>query len=220
MAFLSIYGSVAYYAPYGTLTLTNSSPAQMFVEPLTQDEVRQYLVIDDAVPEQADNDQIAAFITAARAQAEILQGRDLVLKSWDLNFDYWTNWRITLRAPLLSVDLLQYTDSANVVHVMDPSNYFVDNNKRPGLIMPAYNQQWPNFTPCPSSAILIRFTSGVAKTDPYWQGMGSLVKNGMKMLISHWYTKRLPFEAGISATNEYPYAVTAGLSAGCLVSVR
>jgi hypothetical protein len=46
------------------------------------------------------------------------------------------------------------------------------------------------------------------------------VKNGMKLLINNWYHNRLPFEKGMDATAEYPYAVTACLSYGSLVRAR
>ena len=34
--------------------------------------------------------------------------------------------------------------------------------KSPGLVAPPYNSMWKVFTPWPSSAILIRYTSGFA----------------------------------------------------------
>ena len=42
----------------------------------------------------------------------------------------------------------------------------------------------------------------------------------MLLLISAWYNNRLPFEKGVGATNEYPYAVTSCLSYGALERAR
>jgi hypothetical protein len=130
-------------------------------------------------------------------------------------------WRFHLRDPLVSVDLVQYTDFQNIDHQLtEETDYIVDKTKHPGLILPPYNGVWPSFTPRPSSAILVRFTSGYSSTDPFWLGPGSRIKGAMKLLISAWFNNHLPFEKGIGCTNEYPYAVTSGLSYGALERAR
>jgi len=40
------------------------------------------------------------------------------------------------------------------------------------------------------------------------------------LLINNWHHNRLPFEKGMSAAAEYPYAVTACFSHGSLVRAR
>ena len=215
----------AYYgvlAPYGTLNLTDASPPQSFVEPCTLDEMKSYLKVPLRSPTDTEEDDfISSMITAAREQAELLQGRDIVKKQWDLAFDYWTAYRIETRAPLVSVDLMQYIDSDGRTTVMNPdTDYLVDKAKQPGLVYPPYNGTWPTYTPQPSSSILIRFTSGYDPSHPWWQGAGQRIKLGMKLLISAWYNNRMPFEKGVDATSEYPYAVTSCLTYGSLVRAR
>jgi uncharacterized phiE125 gp8 family phage protein len=164
---------------------------------------------------------LTSLIVAAREQAEILQGRDLIRKQFDLCLDYWFNYRIELRDPLASVDLFQYKDSSGAVTVMtENTDFIVDTSRHPGFVSPPYNKTWPTFATWPSSAILIRFTSGYASGSPFWSDAGARVKNGMKLLINNWYHNRLPFEKGMDATAEYPYAVTACLSYGSLVRAR
>jgi uncharacterized phiE125 gp8 family phage protein len=215
----------AYYgilSPYGTLRLTESSPPQSLVEPCTVKEIRSYLKIPERLPADTDEDLfLGSLISAAREQAEILQGRDIVQKQWDLSFDYWTSYRIETRAPLQTVDLVQYTNSDGNLIVLNPlTDYMIDNAKEPGIIYPPYNGTWPTFTPQPSSAILLRFTSGYPATHPWWYGSGQRIKNGMKLLISAWYNNRMPFEKGLSAAAEYPYAVSSCLSYGSMVRAR
>ena len=209
------------YAPYGSISLTDTSPAQTFLEPLTYDEVRTYLKMDDLAPlDQSQKDELNGYISAARFQAESIQRRDLVRKQLDLNFDYWPTYQIQLRAPLAAVQLVQYKDSAgNAIALVANTDYVVDIAKKPGVVMPPYNRPWPSFTPWPSSAILIRFTCGYLPTDPYWLGAGSLVKKGMLLLISHWYNKRLPFERGITPGSEYAYAVSQCFATGGMTPV-
>lgn len=208
-------------APYGSLNLTVKSPPQSFDEPLTLGEVKDYLKLPQRSPADPDEDAtILAFMTAAREVAEILQGRDLVLKQWDLLFDYFFKYQYPLREPLVKVDLLQYTDSAGVsTPLVEGVDFLVDKNKHPGIITPMYNRTWPVFTALPSSAVLIRFTSGVAPNDTFWSDAGTRVKIGMKLLISEWYNNRLAYSNASKAIQEYPMNVTALLSFGSLLRV-
>lgn len=208
--------------PYGSLNLTDSSPAQPFTEPLSLTEVKDYLKLPAEVTDQ--DDALSGMISAARNVAEILQGRDLVRKQLDLSLDYWPcRWSIELRDPLVSVDLLRYRDfNGDYTTMVENTHYIVDAAKHPGVILPAFNTTWPCFTPWPSSAILARFTSGYEVSSPYWNGPGARVKIGMKMLISGWFTNRIPYNPqmlpGVIA--ELPNAVTFCLTNGSLTQVR
>src|SRR5690242_11056124 len=100
---LGLYGALV---TYGSLSLTETSPAQSFEEPLTLSEVKSYLKVPERSPtDSAEDDELTSLIIAARFQAEVLQGRDLVEKQYDLSHDYWPNYYIELRDPLRSVDL-------------------------------------------------------------------------------------------------------------------
>lgn len=216
---LGLYGALVVY---GSLNLTETSPQQSFVEPITLSEIKSYLKVPDRSPtDSAEDDELRMLITAAREQAEILQNRDLVRKQWDLSHDYWPSYRIEMRAPLISVDLVRYRDSdGNYTNMTADTDYIVDSSKGPGILAPPYNATWPTFTPWPSSSILIRFTSGYSLTHPWWSGPGARVKTGMKLLISQWYNNRIPFDKGVDAAAEYPYTVTSCLSFGALLRAR
>jgi|SRR6185437_8558355 len=204
---------------YGTLRLTETDPPQTFTEPLDLDYVKNYLKIGTAISD--DDGLITAYISAAREQAEILQNRDLVIKQWDLSYDYWPAYRLRLRAPCISVDLMQYTDlTGNVTTMQVNTDYVVDLKKEPAVITPPWNRSWPAFTPLPSSAILSRFTSGYTNADPFWNGPGARLKAGMLMLISSWYENRLPFIPFARGDAELPFAVTSCLTYGALERTR
>lgn len=211
---------------YGTTALTNSSPQQTFAEPLTLAEVKSFLELPERSPSDPTEDaMLEGMITAAREQAEVAQGRDLVQKQYDLLLDHiwhyaWNESRhyasgeIFLRAPLVSVDLLRYRDSDGVEHdLTENTDYIVDLAR--GLIMPPYGESWASFTPWPSSAVLIRYTAGYGPTDPFWSNAGQRVLLGMKALISHWFVHRLPFDTIPGQTfGEFPFGVTALLGCG------
>jgi uncharacterized phiE125 gp8 family phage protein len=203
---------------YGSPNLT-ASPAQSFTEPLSLEDAKSYLGL--ASGDGAHDNDITAMLPAAREQAEILQGRDLVRKQWDLSFDYWRAYEIRLGAPLVSVDLVQYRDfNGAYTALVENTDYVVDTAKQPGIILPAYNRTWPSFTPWPTSSILVRFTSGMGPNSSWWADAGARVKHGMKLLISHWFNGRLPFVTGAGAIQEYPFTVSSCLSFGQIPRVR
>lgn len=215
-AFVPGYGGLI--STYGSLSLTVKSPVQSFTEPLTLTEVKKYLNLPQRSPtDSAEDDMLNGYISAAREVAEVEQGRDLVLKQWDLSLDTFWNYRIELRDPLVSVDLFQYRDSGGNQNVMvENTNFLKDTSKHPGIVTPMFNSFWPtSFTGWPTSAILIRFTSGFASTDAFWSDAGKRVKLGMLMLISGWFNNRLPY-AIARAIIEYPYGVGPLLSYGSI----
>lgn len=208
--------------PFGSLNLTESSPAQSFTEPLTLAEVKAYLRLPDLSPaDQGEDDLLSSFIIAAREAAEMGQGRDLVVKQWDLSFDYWPGYRIPLKAPLVSVDLVQYKNQdGTLVTLAEHTDYETDTRKQPGSIVPPYSKIWPFYTPWPTSSLLIRFTAGMTSSASFWrEGAGTRVKIGMRLLISQWYENRIPFVPG-APIQEYPWAVFSCLSAGSVVTIR
>lgn len=196
--------------PYGELNLTVSSPEQAFDEPLTLRSVKEYLNLDQGVTAQVD-ENLESFISAARSMAEDLQGLDLVGKQYDLTLDYFRPYAIELRQPLRSVDLFQYTDSDGVDHpLVEGIDYIVD--LRRGLVKPPIDWTWPTTgTLWPTSAILIRFTSGYSSGSAFWLDHGAKILQGMRMLIVGWHEGRYPYGNNV---NELPYAVTALLSWG------
>ena len=67
-------------------------------------------------------------------------------------------------------------------------------------------------------AVLIRFTSGFAATDAFWNDAGKRIKIGMLMLISGWFVP--PAVHIARSIQEYPYGVTTLLQYGGLRRVR
>lgn len=218
-----------YSPPYGaygeilndwpSLRLSESSPAQTWVEPLTTAQVRKAVNIEYGSTTDDDQEQeFTDMIVAARQQAEYFQNRDLVRKQWDMTRDYFDAYRIGLRDPLISVDLVRYTKSdATTADLVVGTDYFVDKARASPCIAPAYNTRWPAYSAQPSSSVLIRFTSGYSIVDDssgWWNGPGAVVKRGMLALIQHWFDNRLPFTRGIGNVEEYPLTVTDLLSWG------
>jgi hypothetical protein len=220
---------------YGTIELTQASPAQIFVEPLALAQAKTFLRIGSVSPADAEEDlQLLGFITAARETAEILQGIDLIPKQYDLSldillgqyavtdpgfimraqtsvYDFSDAFEIELRNPLQSIDLFQYRDKdGNYIKLTEDTDYVVDLSR--GIVKPPYGKTWPLFDPSPSCSIVIRFTAGYPLGHPFWSNAGQRLIVGMKMLIEQWYDERLPFVVG--HVQELPFAVSALLGYG------
>lgn len=213
---------------YGDKQLTDSSPAQTFTEVLALADAKSYL----RVTSTSQDSTILRMITGARAVAEGLRQVDLVPKQKDLHLDlllgydgiagaaypsrsnHYFNlgigYEIELDYPLRSVDLFQYTDSnGNVTQLVEgrTADYQVDLNR--GLVLPPWGKLWPFFTPDVSSAVLIRFTSGYSATHPFWSNDGSMVIQGMMLLVSAWWENRLPFNPDMrGVVGELPWGIT------------
>src|SRR4051812_20624501 len=100
------------------INLTATSPIQTFSEPLSLQEARAYLNLSEDFVE--DDDQIIDHIRTARVHMEGEEDLDLVRKQSDLTLDsFWDEGparsfagfpisAISLRRPLVSVDLVRY----------------------------------------------------------------------------------------------------------------
>lgn len=217
--------NTSFYAGYGlwppvnrfpSKILTVSSPVQVFTEPISLDQAKAFLKVPPRSPvDSAEDALIATLISAARSVAEEEQELELIQRQWDFYFDYWTGPLMELGNPLVSVDLVQYRDSNGNVTVLNPNtDYIVDTNKRPGVLATPYGATWPGFTPWPSSALLIRATTGFAANDPWWTGDdGKKTITGMSLLISDWFNNRLPYETPLA---DYPYTLKVLLGGGAI----
>lgn len=201
---------------YGTLSLTVSSPAQSFCEPLTLAQVKTALRLP-AMRSPADDEEdemLERYIISAREQAELLRNEDVIEKQYDLKLDYFP-CEIELRKPLQSVESIKYKNSDGVTTTLtEGTDYIVDTAR--GLVMPAYGTSWPSFTPWPSSAVVVTFTAGPSATDIFWSHTGQRVLTGMLKLIESWFDGDLPFQVvpGAQQAVEMPFTVTMLLSAG------
>jgi len=194
-----------------SLRLTMTSPPQVIDEPLTVQEIKEYLRLPTYSPaDTAGDDLIASMISAARETAELwtYQNRDLVGRQWDKRLDRFPDGKISLRDPLSTVDLVEFKDYDGATTTLaEGTDYIVDTNQN--LILPAPGTSWPTDTLWPVSAVLVRFT-----TANY--AIPAMVKNGMKLLISDWHTLRLPFDtmAPRQENINAPNAVSAAFRSG------
>jgi len=88
------------------------------------------------------------------------------------------------RAPLLSVQQVQYVDTAGGLQTLSPTVYAVDVTQDPGRLTLAQYQVWP-LTRLGPAVVRVDFTAGYTAG-----GMPEEYLLAMKMLAAHWYEHR------------------------------
>ena len=213
------------------MNLTLIQDAQAADEPLTLEEAKDYLRLPQEPGE--DDNTVTRLIAAVREIAETQSGRHQARKQFTLALDafptsqglftwpYATQYTdpilyqfkvspsyIELLDPLVSVDSFAYKKSDETpITMIAGTDYVADTLKHPGIVCPPYNKTWPGEAVFPSSAVQITFTCGYLPSE-----VPTAVKQGMLLLISQLFEKRIPFET-IRFVAEVPFNVTALLSA-------
>ena len=128
-------------------------------EPLTANEVKQYLRIDGT----DDDALISSFITQAREFCEDYQGKKYITQTLELILDEFPfDYSIDFRAcsPIQSVTSVKYYDTSNTEYTLSSNDYIVDADSFVARIALAYNKSWPTIQLKPVNGVVIRFVAG------------------------------------------------------------
>lgn len=172
-------------------------------EPVLLADAKAQARIDTTV----DDTLVTNLIIGARQWVERYTGRALITQTWQLWMDLWPaateNWwdgvrdgpvtgldqisSISLpRAPLQSVNSVQYFDNTDVATVWPSSNYFVDTVREPGRLALRMGATWP----VPSrltNSIMVEYVCGYGADGTY---VPEQIKTAIRQLVAHWYTHR------------------------------
>ena len=182
-------------------------------EPVTLAEAKLHCRVDASDDDAWFNTAIAA----ARSACETQCRRAFITQVWTLYLDRfpgassgssWASESPTFRdkrairmpmPPLASVASITYVDVNGATQTLAANKYQVDDKDDPGVIVPAYGESWPD-TRDQLNAVAIEFTAGQASNlDPR-------VKQGVLMLVAHWYENRETVVVG-AMTREIEMAV-------------
>lgn len=173
------------------------------VEQITVAEAAAHLRIDaEGSPlEYPENDQLEAFISAARDLCEGLSGLAIVPQVLEVALDQfpcgYSNWGwasgISLPvSPVRGIVSVTYPDGAGGRTTADPSAYVLNNYEMPSIIYPASDTTWPTLgTPSPT-AVRVQFSAGYdlpGGSPPDFQ-LPAAIKNAMLLAIGHLYENR------------------------------
>jgi len=165
-------------------------------EPLTLNEVKLFLRVDDTT----EDDLITSLITAARGLVEGHTWMPLISQTWAMQFDKdelnLLVWNIN-KAPLISVSSITYYDSDNNIQTLAASSYEVDIYGSPARFriktMPSVYDRM--------NALQLNFVCGYANAAAVPQP----IKQALYMIIGHLYENRQDVITG-TQVNEMPQA--------------
>jgi uncharacterized phiE125 gp8 family phage protein len=151
----TVAGSRAYEMRYALVT----PPA---AEPVTLDEVREYLRVDS--DDTSQDVTLAMLITAAWRYAESYTGRSFITQSWRAVADGFpgvcADPVILLRkGPVTAVTGITYVDQNGATQTLDPATYVLDTSDLVQRLAPAYGAQWPAAR-AQLASVQIAFTAG------------------------------------------------------------
>jgi uncharacterized phiE125 gp8 family phage protein len=134
-----------------------SAPVALAV---TMAEAKQALRIDE--DDTSLDGQIAVWIAGITAEAEHQTGRAFVNRGMRKTLDRFSD-AIKLSAPTFSVEAVRFQDPDGVTRTLDPADYYVDKETKPGYIVPARGKAWPA-TEAHVNAVTVDYTAGYGPT--------------------------------------------------------
>lgn len=193
-------------------------------EPLTLAEAKLWLRVDQS----SEDTLITDLISAARLHFEAITGICCISQQWKVTFSQTPSTYsaqnytqllgingITVsssgrefvfpRAPLISVDNLQYLDSTGSLQTFASTNYTVGSvGSRNSFARLRLNDgcDWPSIGNFPT-AIQITFTAGMFVN---YAAVTSDIKQALRWLVAHYYENRMP--VGVDDTlSEVPFSL-------------
>ena len=176
------------------------TPPAVFPVTIAEAKAQCRIDIDD------ENDLIYDFIGAATERVQLAARRTLMTTVYDLFFDAWPRFPISLSLPpVASVTGIYYTEEDAAEATWAATNYAVNTNSEPARIVYKRNASTPSGTLEPVNAVRIRYTAGYGSTT---SDVPDRYRQAIRMLIGHYYENReaLLVAQGLSMS-ELPLAV-------------
>lgn len=171
-------------------------------EPVTVDELRTHLRIDDP----AFDNELTRLIVAARKSCEAYLHRQLIHATFQWSFDLWpgsTSFQMPV-GPLSSVTSVQYYDTNSTQQTWSASNYQVDTTELNGSITLASSVTYPSLQVDKKNAIMITFVAGYGSTSA---SVPENVRQAVLALAGYWFEVPAPVNIG-NITTELPQHIS------------
>ena len=213
--------------------VTTTAPTQ---EPVTLQEVKEYLRVDDATDERV----VRPFIESARRFCEEHTGRALMTQTLILYLDafedafdplwegmrtgpylnYYKNYVVLPRAPVVSVSHIKTYDDADVATTLAASKYYLDSAREPARVVMRNGETFPTALRV-ANAIEIEYVTGY--TSQY--NIPEPIKLGIMQHIAYLYEHRgdmydakLPYPPMLRSLYA-PYVIHRGLGSSSLMAL-
>lgn len=163
---------------------TSSAPA---VEPLTKDEVKEHLRIDE--DETAEDSVIDSFIKTARRFVERIYGLRLIDQTVKMYLDDFPRCS-TIKLPLgqlQSVSSITYQDTDNTTQTVSSSDYQVDTKSNPARIALEPESTWPTVRAGELNAVTITMVCGYGSSG---SSVPQDIRCALLLIVGHLYEHR------------------------------
>jgi len=158
-------------------------------EPITLEDTKLHLRVDI----DDDDNLISNLITSARQYVESFTRRTIASTTYELALDDFPagdDEEIILpKPPLESVTSVKYTDSDGDETTWDSSKYIVIESI-PAIIIPAYTESWPSFTPYPREAVKVKYVAGYKSGGDDHLVIPEPIRQAMLLIITDHYENR------------------------------
>jgi len=155
-------------------------------EPINLDEAKDHLRLDGT----DDDAYLMALIVAVRERTEDRTRRALITQTWEGVLDRFPSSReIWVRHPnLQSVTSVTYEDENGDTQTFSSSSYYVDTVNTYGRISLEDGYSWPG-TENRANAVTVTFVAGYGDDA---NDVPQMLRQGMLILLAHWYELREP----------------------------
>ncbi|MEO1542992.1 MAG: head-tail connector protein [Pseudomonadota bacterium] len=163
------------------------------LEPVSLDEVKAHLKVDGSEEDLL----IASLILTSRLHIESALGLGLITQSFKLMLDAWPRGgaiRLPVR-PVQAVEEIRVCDADGGSAVLDASTYDVDVTSAPARIVYVGGP-----APKPGRSVNGIEVDLVAGYGDGPSDVPAPIRQGLMMLVAHWYEHRDPVEIGSSRT--------------------
>jgi uncharacterized phiE125 gp8 family phage protein len=158
--------------------------AEPSIEPITLTDAKLHLRVDTS----DDDAYITALITAARQWVEQVGNlciiQQTVVEKFD-SFPIYGYFNLT-KAPVISVDSIQYTDTNGDTQTWAATEYDTDITSKPARIMPKFGKTYP-FTRVTLAPVSITYKAGFGAAA---SSVPVPILQAMKLLIGEMYENR------------------------------
>lgn len=154
-------------------------------EPVTLAEAKLNMRVDTT----ADDTLITSLIVAARQWCEQFANRAYMTQTITAKMDRFPLFIKMPRSPLLTVESINYIDTAGDSQLLSTDVYDVDTISEPGEITLKFGQSWPT-TQRIHHAVTIVYTAGYNATAETVTDVPQTVKQAIFLLVAHWYDNR------------------------------
>jgi len=164
------------------------------IEPVSVEEIKA-----QARLEGSDEDALlASLIIAARQWVELYTGRCLIKQGWRLWLDAEPDGDeiVLSKAPLFSVQEVQFFSDDDEAQTWDTSCYFIDTAREPGRVVLRAGAVWPASTRT-ANGLSVAFEAGYGERA---QDVPEALRLAVRQLAAFWYENRGDsLEEGLSA---------------------